>query len=300
MDEFQLIEWIKKKAGKPPRGWEGIGDDAAVMPPTASRAWTIATDMIVEGVDFDRRVSPRQAGRKALAINLSDMAAMGARPRAFLITLGISSRWKNKAKIQSFLNGIFNLAKQHSLVCVGGDMSGAKQFFCGITVWGDLSGKKFILRRGAKPGDVLFVTGSIGGSIQKKHFAFTPRLLEGAWLARQGYPSAMLDISDGLIQDLGHLARSSGCRARLNVNEVPLSREARNVSRALADGEDFELLMSVPPKKAAGLLKMWPRVFPRVKLTAIGTMTRGKAGIDFWENGVLLKKFSAHAGYKHF
>jgi len=300
MDEFGWIEWIKKKAGKAPSGWVGIGDDAAVIPSGSARNWILSTDTIVEGIDFDRRVTPAQAGRKALAINLSDMAAMGAAPQAFLMTLGIPSSWKRDKKLKLFLKGLFNLAKEYRVVCVGGDMTSARQFFCGITVWGKPAGKKAILRSEARPGDLILVTGALGGSIKQKHFSFTPRVREGQWLAQRGYPNAMMDVSDGLAQDLSHLLRASHVSAHLNLECVPLARHARNLTSALSDGEDFELLVTVSRNKIAKLLSEWKKSFPKTPLNLIGSVHRGSSGIQYYLNGKKQISFRPHKGFRHF
>jgi len=300
MDEFGLIEWIKKKAGKVPSGWVGIGDDAAVIPSGPARNWILSTDTIVEGVDFDRKVTPAQAGRKALAINLSDMAAMGATPRAFLMTLGIPLSWKRDIKLKSFLKGLFNLAQEYRVVCVGGDTTSSEQFFCSITVWGEPAGKKAILRSGAQPDDLILVTGVLGGSIKQKHFSFTPRVQEGQWLAQRGYPNAMMDVSDGLAQDLSHLLRASRVSAHLNLECVPLARYARNLTSAIADGEDFELLMTVSRKRIAKLLSEWKKTFPKTPLNLIGSVQRGSSGIQYYLNGKKQTRFRTQEGFRHF
>ena len=149
MNEFDWIEWIKKKAGSLPKGWIGIGDDAAVIPSLLKKNVVISTDAIVEGVDFDEFVRPEQAGRKALAINLSDIAAMGARPDVFLMTLGVPQSWHQR-KLQKFISGVFQLAKEYRVHCIGGDMSSAQQFFCSMTILGSAPQKGAILRDGAQ------------------------------------------------------------------------------------------------------------------------------------------------------
>ncbi len=299
MNEFDWIEWIQKKAGPVPRHWIGIGDDAAVLSIAPKKDWVVSTDAIVEGVDFDCSVTPSQAGRKALAINLSDLAAMGAHPEAFLMTLGVPKDW-GQARLKQFILGVFRLAREYRVVCVGGDMSSAKQFFCSITVMGSAVKQTAVLRRGAKPGDVILVTGSLGGSIYKKHYAFTPRIKEGEWLIQHFRPSALMDVSDGLAQDLGHLLRSSGCSARIDLEKIPVSKEAKNIQSALSDGEDFELLMTMNTKKYLQLVPRWKKAFPGVALTAIGSIAQGTPQIHYFKNSVLQKKFHAKAGFRHF
>ncbi len=305
MDEFEWIDLISKKAGKPPRGWIGIGDDAAVFPPTRRNS-AIATDVIVEGVDFDHSVKPRDAGHKALAINLSDMAAMGTKPTAFLMTLGVNDNWNGK-KLKNFLSGVFQLAHKHKIACVGGDMTAARQFFCSITVWGEMAGRRPISRAGARPDDLIMTTGTFGGSILKKHYAFTPRTAESVWLARHFPPSAMIDVSDGLMQDLKHILKESRCGARIELDAVPVSADAlvRHKTKtgalngALSDGEDFELLFALRPQMLPRLMARWKKSFPKTPLTAIGRMTRSTAKISFFQNGERVH-FKPRPGFRHF
>lgn len=297
MNEFDWIELIKKRAGRLPAGWIGIGDDAAVIPGNAAKNWVVSTDAIVEGVDFDHTVTAAQAGRKALAINLSDLAAMGAVPAAFLMTLGVPKIW-NGTKLKQFIGGVFKLAEKFNVPCIGGDMTSAAQFFCSITVFGRSPSNEVVLRSGAKPGDLVLVTGRIGGSIKKKHYDFNPRVKEAEWLVKNFKPSAMMDISDGLTQDLGHLLTSSQCMAQLNLDLVPVSKDAKNRESALSDGEDFELLMTVHPKLVVKLLKAWEIKFPEVELTPIGHAVAGKPRIEFFLKGV--KQLVRPGGFKHF
>ena len=225
--------------------------------------------------------------------------AMGAIPSAFLMTLGVPQSWK-LAKLKKFLNGVFCLAKSAQTVCIGGDISSARQFFCSITILGKPSRAGAILRKGAKAGDFVFVTGSFGGSIRHKHYAFTPRVKEAQWLAQNCRPSAMLDVSDGLAQDLTHLLTASHVCARLDLETIPLSVQAGNLSSALSDGEDFELLFTVSSKQAPRLEKSWKRAFPRVALTCIGRIIPGKPQIRFFKNGIEQKKFYSKPGFRHF
>lgn len=298
MDEFDWIRWIKAQAGQTPRRWRGIGDDAAVFPGKESKEWVISTDAILEGVDFDHSVTEAQAGRKALAINLSDMAAMGAMPRGFLMTLGVPPAWNGK-RLRHFIQGVFKIAREYDVFCAGGDMSSAKQFFCNITVFGKAPRKGGILRKGAKKGDMILVTGTLGGSIHKKHYAFTPRIKEAEWLVQNFRPSAMLDISDGLAQDLTHLLRASQCAARLDLNKIPLSKDAKAVSAALSDGEDFELLMTMPSSVYSRLHLRWKKAFPKVPLTPIGTILSGAPRIHYFKAGVP-SQIQIRSGFRHF
>ena len=305
MDEFDWIHWISKKAGKPPQGWIGIGDDAAVFPPTRRNS-AIATDVIVEGVDFDDSVSPKEAGHKALAINLSDMAAMGTKPTAFLMTLGVTENW-NGPKLKRFLAGVFQTARKHKVSCVGGDMTSAKQFFCSITVWGEMAGRRPISRAGARVDDLIMVTGTLGGSILKKHYAFTPRTAESVWLSRHFPPTSMIDVSDGLMQDLKHILKESRCGARIELDAIPVSVDSKvkhktkdgALNGALSDGEDFELLLTVRPEMLPRLMTRWPKAFPKTQLTAIGRILSESGKVSFFK-GVKPVRFKPSPGFRHF
>ncbi len=305
MDEFEWIEWISKKAGKPPQGWIGIGDDAAVFP-RPRRNSAIATDVIVEGVDFDHLVKPQDAGHKALAINLSDMAAMGTKPTAFLMTLGVNDAWNGK-RLKSFLSGVFQLARKHKITCVGGDMTSARQFFCSITVWGEMAGRRPISRSGARPDDLIMTTGTFGGSILKKHYAFTPRTAESIWLSRHFPPSAMIDVSDGLMQDLKHILKDSRCGARIELDAIPVSKDSRvkhktkagALNGALSDGEDFELLFTVRPQMLPRLAARWKKSFPKTPLASIGRITPGASRVSFFQKGKQIQ-FKPKPGFRHF
>lgn len=305
MNEFDWIDWIRRRAVPPPRGWVGIGDDAAVFP--AKGGLVASTDTIVDGIDFDAAVAPGRAGRKALAINLSDLAAMGAAPTAFLLTLGVPPAW-NGPRLRAFVAGLLKLAREYRLPCLGGDLTSAGQFFCSLTIFGAPPPGGALLRSGARPGDRLFVTGRLGGSILGRHCAFRPRVEEAQWLARHFRPSAMLDVSDGLAQDLGHLLRASGCAARLDLERIPVSADARRrhgpperaLLGALADGEDFELLFAVRTAVAEALTTRWKAAFPRVRLTGIGRIEAGRPAIRWFRDGERQPDFIAPAGYRHF
>lgn len=201
MDEFAFIEYLKKKIPAHGRVCLGIGDDAAVLDIAKDKQLVVSTDVVVENVDFKIRVlAPEKIGRKALAVNLSDMATMGALPRAFVVSIGkpthISTAW-----LKYFYNGLLALAKQYDVSCVGGDFSRSKEFFASITIFGEVSPHHLVKRSGASPGDWIAVTGSLGGSLLRHHYDFTPRVREGIFIAEHITPTAMIDISDGLGQD---------------------------------------------------------------------------------------------------
>ncbi len=319
ISESALIEQLKKNIPLALQGKIGIGDDAGVLTPPAGESLVWTTDAMVEGIDFlgddfpkNRRrpgcLTPQQAGRKALAINLSDLAAMGAKPLGFVISLGIpknmSARW-----IHEFYDGLIPLAKKYRVACLGGDLTRASEFFVSIALAGSARESELVQRKRARPGDWIAVTGALGGSILKYHAAFVPRLTESRFLVENFKPTAMIDISDGLLQDLGHILKCSGVGAVLEMGEVPISPDAvqlagrdpmKALERACTDGEDFELLWTVPARFKPKLEKAWNKKFPRVPLNWIGKIEK-QSGIRWTMKGrpVPAPKFKK-SGYQHF
>ncbi len=309
--EFEWIHWLTQRIPKRLQGRPGIGDDAAVLPDGGSESLLFTTDTLVEGVDFRLRdARPELVGRKALAVNLSDIAAMGGRPLAFVMALGIPRNFNN-AWVEKFYQGAIRMAKEYKTLWVGGDLSRSRQFFVTIALLGCAKRREIIFRRGAKPGDWIGVTGSLGGSILGKHFRFHPKIREGCFLASRFHPTAMMDSSDGLLQDLGHILKASGVGADIDLDKIPVSAAARQLAKkdpqralkhALTDGEDFELLFTMPPGKAKRCKKVWQRSFSGSKLTWIGRIrTRKGASIAYFNRS---RSVSAPAfkryGFSHF
>lgn len=317
ISEFALIEKIKTWIPRDLQGVLPLGDDAAVLRAPRDEELIFTSDALVDGIDFYASaakrnalgyLSPEFAGRKALAVNLSDLAAMGAKPLACVISLGIPKHWK-ESWLKKFYRGLVDLARVYQVKCCGGDISSSREFFVSIAMLGTASRKQIVTRCGAKAGDWIGVTGSLGGSLLRKHAGFTPRLHEADFLARSGV-RAMMDISDGLLQDLGHMLKASRTGAELEMLEIPISYDAVYLSRqkaresferACTDGEDFELLFAAPDSKKAAIDKKWKKQFPRVPLSWIGRMTK-HSGKTTW----LLQSRRTDApafkssGYKHF
>ncbi len=303
----------------------GIGDDAAVIRPRGSREyWVITTDMLLEDVDFCRAwITPAQLGHKSLAVNLSDLAAMGARPRFFVLALGlapdISKQW-----IEAFHRGMATLARRHGIVLIGGDLSRSP---LGIqvtaTAIGESVGRRLVYRSGGSAGDLVFVTGILGKaasglallrqgrsngrssgerSALKSHRTPEPRCEAGLWLARSGFPSCMMDLSDGLSVDLPRLCSVSGTGAEIFASQVPVYPDARRwhcdpMDLALHGGEDFELLFAVPSRKAARLERLYPRSFP--PLSCIGRLRRRRGVVWAPHPGAPAEPLPV-AGFDHF
>ena len=308
--EFALIELLRKKIPRKMQGSFGIGDDAAVLPGSAGEKLLFTTDVLVEGVDFIRgKTRARLVGRKALAVNLSDIAAMGATPHAFVISLGIPRKLSEKW-ILKFYGGMIALAKKYKVLCVGGDISRSRQFFASMAMIGRTRPGEVVTRGGARPGDLIAVTGRLGGSILGRHLRFEPRIPEARFLAARFHPTAMMDLSDGLWQDLGHILKGSGVGAKLALDKIPVSRDAFKLARgnsgaalrhALTDGEDFELLFTLPVVKKESLERAWKLRFPRLPLSWIGRIVAGAGPISCLRKGKpTAPPRLAKKGYSHF
>jgi thiamine-monophosphate kinase len=281
--ERRLIDGIRRWLGRAsPAAPFGIGDDCAVIPPT-KRHQLVTTDPVIYGQHFDDAVSARQAGAKLLKRNLSDIAAMGGRPVAAVVSLALapetSVRW-----LEQFYRGLAAAALQYGVRIVGGDLTQgpAKFFGAFLTLHGESSGGRVVTRTGARAGDAIYVTGALGGSLLGHHHAFAPRLAEGAWLAGRAEVRAMMDVSDGLAKDLDSLTPADLAPA-LCADAVPISpaakKRAKNSGRtplfhALSDGEDYELLVVVRGGDSERLERDWQRRFPRLAFTRVGHLVR--------------------------
>lgn len=264
----------------------GAGDDCAVLETGTAEVQTLfKTDSVVEGIHFTVDEVPERIGRKALARCLSDIGAMGGTPTAAVVTIGLRKDL-DQERVRGIYRGLCQLAAQHQVAIVGGETtSNPERLLLNIAMLGTVPRGRAVLRSGAKVGDAVFVTGELGGSIEGKHLDFEPRVAEGRWIADGGWASAMMDLSDGIASDLPRLMAASGVAgAELMRSALPLSREARVRERsgdlarpavvaALCDGEDYELLLTVPRGRTVPLMDAWKERFPGVRLSCIGTLT---------------------------
>ena len=254
------------------------GDDCAVLkPPRAGQALLFKTDCMVEGVHFTAETPAELVGRKALARALSDIAAMGGVPRHALVTLMMPPQTKVHY-VDGLYRGMNALAKQYQVALVGGETSQAPLITLTIALLGEALARGWIRRGGAKAGDAIYVTGRLGGSIQGHHLKFDPRLAEGQWLARQGHPHAMMDLSDGLAKDLPRMASAAGLGFEVDFSHLP-RRRGCTPQQAWSDGEDYELLLAVPEKGQDKMKSGWARHFPKVPLTCIGHFVRDRSTV---------------------
>lgn len=309
MNEFELIARLTRALPTNDSVVVGAGDDCAVLDLGAGdRLVLFKTDAVVEGVHFTRETPPEKIGHKALARCLSDIAAMAGTPAAAVITLGLPQQFQPEF-VEKIYGGLNALAKEHHVAVVGGETTtNPDRVLLSVALIGFVPRGKALLRSGAKAGDAIFVTGELGGSILGRHLEFAPRLAEARWLAEHFTIHALMDVSDGLAGDLRHLLNASHCGAELLKSAVPISRAAREIARrgdaakpafvaALTDGEDFELLFTVPGRTAVPLLDAWKKQFPKLKLSCIGRIVAGEGLKLRDETGV--RPFTAH-GYVHF
>lgn len=249
----------------------GPGDDCAVVDPGRGPLRLLKTDAIVENVHFLPDAVPTQVGWKAAARVLSDFAAMGGKPEHLLVTVALPGT-TTVVWAEGLYRGIRRCLEMHGGILAGGETTGVPEgapAMISVAGEGSVARGKWVSRSGGKPGDVIAVTGRLGGSIAGKHLRFTPRLEEGQWLAAHG-ASAMMDLSDGLAKDLPRMAKASGCGFAIDESAVPRTRGCE-VVEALGDGEDYELLVAVPRRRWSKLVESWSSSM--APLTAIGELT---------------------------
>ncbi|NDZ13170.1 thiamine-phosphate kinase [Variovorax sp. WS11] len=277
MGEFDLIErYLRRPATRSPLG---VGDDCALLAPAPGMQLAVSTDMLVEGRHFLSTVDPGRLGHKALAVNLSDLAACGAKPLAFTLALALPAI--DEAWLEAFSRGLFALADAHGCELVGGDTTRGPLNLC-ITVFGEVPAGAALLRSGAKPGDELWVSGTLGDArlaleVFRGTLALPPEAFEQArrrmeqpeprvalGQALRGIASAAVDLSDGLVGDLGHILAASGVGATVDADAacaligIPAAAALDPALRrtcALAGGDDYELLFAAPPAAADAVLE---------------------------------------------
>ncbi|MGO9642934.1 MAG: thiamine-phosphate kinase [Candidatus Acidiferrales bacterium] len=299
----------------------GIGDDAAVFRPARGREWVISTDALIENVHFLAHTHPADAvGYKALARATSDLAAMGAEPRFFLLSLALpperAGRW-----LDACLRGMARAARRFGMTLAGGDTARSQSIALNLTVVGQVAPGRAVLRSGARPGDRLFVSGKLGAGqlgleivlrglsgrahwrkLLRSHLYPDPPIALGRWLAGQKLASAMMDLSDGLSTDLTRLCEASGVGARIWASRLPIVKVPESLVRrgiqplqlALHGGEDYQLLFAVPARLAGRI----PPAREGVSITQIGEIVRGRRIELRTDNGKSVRV--APRGWDHF
>lgn len=327
--ERRLIEIIRRAARRAPTVRVGIGDDCAVLEPTAGSLLLATTDLLIEDVHFRRRwATPTDIGWKSLAVNVSDIAAMGGRPRWGLIALACPED-VTLEEAEAFYAGVQALATEHDVAIVGGDTSSSPRgWVINVTLLGEAM-RAPLLRSTARAGDVIAATGSLGRSaaglalleaspapagvagdaradVTAAHLRPRPRTREGQWLSEAGGVTAMIDLSDGLATDLGHLCEESGVGARVELARIPVGASVREVARALGrdvvhwatgGGEDYELLLTCAPEAFERLAGGLARA-TGTTLTAIGEMMPAAERIRYLD--ACGEPVSVGPGFEHF
>ena len=324
--EREFVGWLRTlTAGKSPQVRMGIGDDAALVRVGSRNDLILTADLSIEGVHFTTRLHPpRSVGHRALARSLSDIAAMGGVPRFALISVAFP-RAVSRAWIEEFYRGVFELAARYRVEVIGGDTSMVpRTAMVDVTLAGEVPRGRGLLRSGARPGDQIFVSGSLGqsargleilksrsrgrkragrvpketaGEVQavQAHLYPEPRCELGRWLQRSNIPSALMDISDGLSTDLARLAEASGVGAEIEAGRIPgPDGVPHSLELALNGGEDYELLFTVP----RGKLSKLPHSHRGVPLQRIGRICRARGVLLVQEDGS--EAPLAPEGYDHF
>lgn len=292
--EFELIEWIRARS----QGANvpiGIGDDMAAFGTDGGGEILVTADMLLDGVHFvTGRDSYPLIGRKTMACSLSDAAAMAAVPVAAVLSVALNHEiaWE---QVQDLWKGVQELAEEFSCPVIGGDTTSWKHpLALNVTLFAEARGISPVLRNGAKAGDAIFVTGSLGGSIRGRHLRFQPRVREARQLAQICPLHAMIDLSDGLAADLNHICDESQLGVVIDADLIPVDAAADSFESALSDGEDFELLFTVADSCVELLQSRWKESTP---ITRIGTVVE-KPGIQLRSRGGTMRPLPP-GGYQH-
>lgn len=324
LQEFALIQGLQHRYARHAPGLvHGIGDDAAVVETRSSRWWHLTTDLLAEGIHFDlKSAAPESIGYRAAMANLSDLAAMGAVPRYLLIALAIPKTIR-QPQVYELYRGLMRACRPYGVALIGGDTSASKAgLFLSITLMGTTAKRRALFRHGAKVGDQIYVSGTLGDSLAglrlltkstiarsstprqsqlsrshrqfliRRHVRPTARVAEGLWLNHGRLATAAIDLSDGLSGDLRHLCEESGVGAEVESDNIPLSpachayAKAYHVSPtqlAITGGEDYELLFTASPRSRSALERQARARGYRI--TRIGTIRPQKFGIQMTSQG---------------
>ncbi len=328
--EFQLIEHVRRLFGRTgPSIVLGIGDDTAIVNPPPGRHLLLTTDLLVEGIHFDlRTASLEDVGYKAGVANLSDIAAMGGVPHALAVSIAMPHSM-TVTDVTRLYRGLMAACRPFGVSLVGGDTSASRQgLFLSIALTGHVESKQALRRDGARIGDIVYVTGTLGDSLAglqllrarrrkgiarkdilyllSRHHRPTPRIRAGQFLVARRLATAAIDVSDGLSGDLGHLCEQSGVGVEINAAALPLSRACRAyaastktdpIQLALRGGEDYELLFTVPANKRATLDRF--RRHARCRITSIGVIRPKRDSLTL-RTGRSSVIPLPHTSYQHF
>jgi len=307
--EFELIDRYFRRPTR--HTVLGVGDDAAIVSPSPGMELVVSTDMLVAGTHFLPDVDPESLGWKVLAVNVSDIAAMGARPRWALLAAALPAA--TESWIERFANGFFACAEQFGIDVIGGDTTRGPRSFC-VTIFGEAPAGKALRRSGAQPGDEVWVSGRPGRAalalahLQGRHVLAEPALTDclaalhrpqprvTLGLALSGIASAAIDVSDGLLADLGHILEASGVSAELSLPDLPPPGIERDC--LLAGGDDYELVFTVPEARHDGIAALSEAL--QLPLTCIGRVGPMAPGSLLVRDGAGTVVETARRGYDHF
>ncbi|MBU1784742.1 MAG: thiamine-phosphate kinase [Candidatus Omnitrophica bacterium] len=279
MKELKIAEEIRKTAGNPGKGVHvGIGDDCAVLTYDRRKYLLWAADMLIEDVHFNvKSAGYERIGRKAVAVNISDVAAMGGVPKYITVSIGIPPARRVASIVKTVYKGINKVCREYGVKIVGGDTNRSEKLVIDVSIIGFVTKKQLVTRAGAKEGDLVLITGPVRDG-KKAHLDFDPRVKESGSLVRDYRIHSMIDVSDGIAPDLGRICDRSGVGAVVSADSVPLSR-GLSLKDALYYGESFELLFTMSTSGAKRLLKN--NAFRRegCKYFVIGEVTQKKDGL---------------------
>ncbi len=327
MGEDGITEFLALRYGlADPRVIKAIGDDTAVLTQPGGNVLLATTDILIEGTHFTRDLTtPYLLGSKALAVSISDIAAMGGEPLFYLVTLNLPPHTE-RAYLKDLYRGLNKQAKRFGVTLTGGNLSRSKSISISTTVLGEMPADEVIYRAGACPGDDIYITGHPGDSALgfatlkkhgrtaitngplksqiRKHLEPVPRLAVGRELARKKTATAMIDISDGLTLDLDRLCRASRAGAVVEAGKLPLSRGLRQygagaLKMALTGGEDYELLFTARPGEAEAVLDIGKAL--KTVITKIGRIQEASKGLTVTDKaGRKLNLDATGGGFRHF
>jgi len=328
MGEFAFIRSVQEGCHFSPKKLiKGIGDDCAVIGPYEDRVFLISTDLLVENIHFiPGKIQPEHLGEKAVAVNLSDIAAMGGTPLHLFMSLAIPPTTE-VVFLHSLYRGIKAMCRRHGTNILGGDTSASPNgLMINITVMGEAQGDEVLFRQGAREGDKIYVTGTLGDSaaglklikgelsappavafaLKEAHNRPVPQLEAGRIIAQSRWASAMIDVSDGLLSDLGHICEASGVGGLLFKSNVPLSENLKAMAGAgnfdpyelaMKGGEDYQLLVTVPGENTGQFEKMFQGGSP-CRVYCLGEITEGKGIQIVRHDGV--RETIKISGFNHF
>ncbi|MEA2012576.1 MAG: thiamine-phosphate kinase [Verrucomicrobiota bacterium] len=278
----------------------GPGDDCAALKWRGKQLLLVATDQLIAAQHYTPgKTRAAEAGRKLLARNISDIAAMGGTPLYATVCIASGSTY-NISFNEKFYSGILEIADELEIAIIGGDLCGISEGHASsLTILGEVAADKIVLRSGSTPGDFLYSTGTFGNSFPTEHHLnFIPRLKEGQWLAEKGFAKSMIDVSDGLLLDILRICRAGKISVELNTDNIPLRTTGLSIEKILTDGEDYELIFAVSPEHSQILEEDWPF---KTKLTKIGSFLKSKEKRHsaFNQKGMELLEM-LQSGYSHF